>query len=76
MPDLQRHKMFRDDSLRLTARFQHSVRDNPHPIHIAAAVRQSNIPSHQFRSHFISGSTVLGTATGLEPQKTQILFML
>jgi hypothetical protein len=34
-----------------------------HQTHIAAAVHQSNISSHQFRSHFLSGSAVFRTAT-------------
>src|ERR1700735_3314859 len=63
VPDLPRHKVFRDDSLRLATSLPHGVRDNPHQTHVAAAVHQSNFPSHQFRSHLLGGSAVFRTAT-------------
>jgi hypothetical protein len=55
--------VFRYDSLCLAACPQHGVRDNPHQTHIAAAVDQSNLSSHQFRCHFLSGISVFRTAT-------------
>src|ERR1700730_10786836 len=64
VPDLPRHKVFRDDSLRLAARLKHGVRDSSHQAHIAAAIHQTNVSSRQLRSHLLSGIAVLWTATG------------
>src|ERR1019366_2050700 len=64
VPDLAPHKVFGDDSHRLAARPQHRVREHTHQTHIAAAVHQANVASHQFRSHILGGSAVLRAAAG------------
>src|ERR1035441_1510959 len=62
--DLKRHKVLRDDSHGLAARPQHRVREHTHQTHIAAAVHQSNVSSHQCRAHLLGGGAVLGAAAG------------
>jgi hypothetical protein len=55
--------VFRHDSLHLAARPQQGIGNHTHQTHIAAAVHHPDLSTHQFRSHFLSGSTVFGTAT-------------
>src|ERR1035438_7541353 len=62
VPDLPRHNVLWNDSHRLAARPQHGVRDDTHQTHIAPAVPQPNISSHQFPTHLLSGSAVFGAA--------------
>jgi hypothetical protein len=64
VPDLAPDKVVRDDSHRLAARLQHCVREHTHQTHIAAAIHQPNVASHQFRAHLLSGSAVLWAAAG------------
>src|ERR1017187_1818318 len=67
VPDLSLHKVFGDDSHRLAARPQHCVREHTHQTHIATAIYQSNVASHQFRSHILGGSAVLRAVPGTRP---------
>jgi hypothetical protein len=59
VPDLPRHELLGDDSLRLAARPQHGVREQPHQTHIPAAVHQLDVAPCQFRSKLLGGGAVL-----------------
>jgi hypothetical protein len=70
---LLRHRIHR--FLRLATRLQHGVREHAYQAHIAAAVHQTDIPTHEFRTQFLGGIAVSGRFPALDPQKTQIRFM-
>ena len=75
-PDLPCHEALRDDPLRLPARLQHGVREHSHQAHVAATVaspmfrRTSSVPNSSAADRYS------GRRPGLEPQKTQIRFIL